>query len=213
MLPVFNTVRFFLGLRCVRGSCIVKGPMGSKANWFLFCFPVSGTKDGGSYDLHRYSHFILNSFFPVTAWPVISARFCFLPSRTECRLWCMCVVTPSSFPSSPWLQTHPASKSTQLPPHTRCPSEHFLSALHALPVCLLSDALKQGMLERENGDGFPVFCFHNWVERLHGTEKFCFFHSRILLIIKKKKRLRENLRTLWSRSQRKQRISLWEVID
>lgn len=131
MLPVFNTVRFFLGLRCVRGSCIVKGPMGSKANWFLFCFPVSGTKDGGSYDLHRYSHFVLSSFFPVTAWPVISARFCFLPSRTECRLWCMCVVTPSSFPSSPWLQTRPsASKSTQLPPH-----EMPLWAFPFCPAC------------------------------------------------------------------------------
>lgn len=164
MLPVFNTVRFFLGLRCVRGSCIVKGPMGSKANWFLFSsFPVSGTKDGGSYDLHRYSLFILSSLFPLTAWPVISALFRFLPSLTEWRLWCMCVVTSSSFPSSPWLQTHPsASKSIQLPaPIPRdaaLSSEHFLSALHALPVCFLNDALKQGMLGQENGDWFPVFC-------------------------------------------------------
>lgn len=153
--------------------------MGSKANWFLFSsFPVSGTKGGGSYDLHRYSLFILSSLFPVTAWPAISARFRFLPSRTEWRRWCMCVVTPSSSPSSPWLQTRPsASKSIQLPvPHPhKMPLWAFPLTLHALPVCFLNDALKQGMLGRENGDWFPVLCFYNRVERLHGTERFFFF--------------------------------------
>ncbi|KAL6083816.1 hypothetical protein STEG23_022200, partial [Scotinomys teguina] len=43
-----------IGFRCSRGRCLVKGSVRSKANRFLFYFPISGTKDGGSYDLHSY---------------------------------------------------------------------------------------------------------------------------------------------------------------
>lgn len=138
MLPVFNVVCFFLGFRCSHGHCsIVKSSVRSKANQFLFYFPISGTKDGGSYDLHRYSHFlVLNSFFPIIAWSVISASSCFLPSCTEHRLWCMPVLTPSSFPLSPWLQArHSAFKSVLPPPRDVPLSIYLLLCMPCLFAC------------------------------------------------------------------------------
>lgn len=191
-LPVFNTVCFFLGFRCIHGNCIVKGPMSSKANWFLFYFPTSGTKDGGSYDLHRYSHlFILNSIFPIIAWSVISTSFCFLPSCTEHKLWCMCVLTPSSFPGSrPFILL---LNQFSCPPRDALWAFALRCACHA---CLLVEwcfetrnAATGEWMVASGRAGRLISCV--WFSQL-GREaawnwEIFFFHLRIQLIIKKKR--------------------------